>query len=557
MWATNKMSIVCAFVMVCAVCAQDQATIKGDSNKIEMKVPGATLTLQSDSQQGEVNDTWKTSYVASDLLSEAVTQAVNTRIDAYSTTESVTDAIQDAVGKCVLKDDEVVGLAAVSSKTFLTSVVLTNCNTTVDQKKACPSGDANVTAMFYGFGLVVGIPDLYTCVLTVDGVEHVSKASVVSVQDNAGRQQVTCALAAGVHPDDVEFDGSLTLREGGVLNIPSVPWNPLIQFYNTGPTIETISFEFLKGSLPVAGPASVLESDKRTVPVQLVFADFLDDASTLDASFKSLTTTPLPDLSKNFDLDMDTQVLRLTFDFNWMSNFLNGDPAAQKLISFEMTLTDSGNMSTTKQLMINLTLQQPHWSQDGNSDKLSSQAREAIMARAGKDTSAQFTLCYDMERDGWSPTTFHSKCDNKGPLLMFLRRKGSDRFFGGYNYIGSQGGCGYVNGGILGDVQPGQSAINRGWLFRVLDATPNAVQFAYQKSHTNYMYYTCSNSYLTWGGGHDFYCRGTTCGCNLGFSYRTVADNDPPNDWCTGTQTFSTTIPTNAFDFYEVYSINQ
>jgi hypothetical protein len=107
-----------------------------------------------------------------------------------------------------------------------------------------------------------------------------------------------------------------------------VPYrNPLIQFYNTGPTIETISFEFLKGSLPVAGPASVLESDKRTVPVQLVFADFLDDASTLDASFKSLTTTPLPDLSKNFDLDMDTQVLRLTFDFNWMSNFLTGDPA--------------------------------------------------------------------------------------------------------------------------------------------------------------------------------------------------------------------------------------
>jgi hypothetical protein len=62
------------------------------------------------------------------------------------------------------------------------------------------------------------------CVLTVDGVEHVSEASVVSVQDNAGRQQVTCALAAGVHPDDVEFDGSLTLREGGVLNIPSIPW---------------------------------------------------------------------------------------------------------------------------------------------------------------------------------------------------------------------------------------------------------------------------------------------------------------------------------------------
>ena len=73
------MSIACALVMVCAVCA-DQAMIQGGSNKIEVQISGATLTLQSDTQQGDPTD-WNTSYVAADLLTEAVTLAVDNRID--------------------------------------------------------------------------------------------------------------------------------------------------------------------------------------------------------------------------------------------------------------------------------------------------------------------------------------------------------------------------------------------------------------------------------------------------------------------------------------------
>ena len=46
----------------------------------------------------------------------------------------------------------------------------------------------------------------------------------------------------------------------------------------------------------------------------------------------------------------------------------------------------------------------------------------------------KFELIYKGSRDGFSPKSFHSKCDNQGATLCILRSKDGDRF-GGYTNI--------------------------------------------------------------------------------------------------------------------------
>ena len=43
-----------------------------------------------------------------------------------------------------------------------------------------------------------------------------------------------------------------------------------------------------------------------------------------------------------------------------------------------------------------------------------------------------FELCYSGAVHGWSSSTFHSRCNNKGPTVTVARRSDTGRVFGGY-----------------------------------------------------------------------------------------------------------------------------
>ncbi|RIB28068.1 hypothetical protein C2G38_2028848 [Gigaspora rosea] len=47
--------------------------------------------------------------------------------------------------------------------------------------------------------------------------------------------------------------------------------------------------------------------------------------------------------------------------------------------------------------------------------------------------SYNFKLLFKESEDGFTPTDFHKKCDNKGPTLTVLKVKGEDEILGGYN----------------------------------------------------------------------------------------------------------------------------
>ena len=53
-----------------------------------------------------------------------------------------------------------------------------------------------------------------------------------------------------------------------------------------------------------------------------------------------------------------------------------------------------------------------------------------------------FELCYSGVLHGWSSSTFHSRCNNKGPTVTVARRSDNGRVFGGYttrSWVSSNG----------------------------------------------------------------------------------------------------------------------
>ena len=54
----------------------------------------------------------------------------------------------------------------------------------------------------------------------------------------------------------------------------------------------------------------------------------------------------------------------------------------------------------------------------------------SLMLKEEGHDSSRWTPCYRSLNDGWSVSTFHQKCDNKGPTLSIVRK---DNFvFGGF-----------------------------------------------------------------------------------------------------------------------------
>lgn len=544
----SKMPIVLAAVMFSATAnAQQGSVVQGDTDTIRLGVTGATLTFTTNEptnpDPADVEG-WKMNHTASGNLTDALDVGITEQLDGYASW----DYLRSKVSECALKTE--LDPNILQSNMMLTSVVFPQCNQTLP-KRACPSGDNGNTAVFYGRGLVVNVPGLYMCKLTVNGEDSYSNATVTYMQQDYSRQKITCELPPARDDDKATFDGSLVLLEGGTLTVPYVKWNPTLQFYNEGPKIQGLKQTFI----PVKGETSRLFNDGRTVPIELVYGDAFDDDETLTVTFTPSDSTQI----KQFTLNKKTKVVAVEFQSLFINTFVGlFDDQSKQLVSFTMKVTDSHQESTEKTLSFNLTHVPPAWSAEGSSKLLSEQVRSAILARAGKGQGEQFKLCYDANRDGWSTYTMHQNCDNQGALLMLMRRKGSDRVFGGYQFGGSQGGCSYRAVGQVGDVQDGQSASDRGWLFQVMDTSPKEVNFAYQKQ-TRYTFYVCNRYMLTWGGGHDFYCSNTYCYCNIGHTYRTTKSDNPDNTWCTGIYSFrpntGMTPQTSVFDYYEVYAL--
>jgi len=127
----------------------------------------------------------------------------------------------------------------------------------------------------------------------------------------------------------------------------------------------------------------------------------------------------------------------------------------------------------------------------------------------GKDN---LKLCYNPKIHGYSSSTMHSKCDNRGRLFLLMRRNKNGRVFGGHVHHSLDSRNNYV-----------RSTSRSGWLWTANPGRSNKIDFLIKKSSPSYQYYFHSGYQLTWGGGHDLYCSSsfTSCYANVGHDYDT------------------------------------
>jgi subtilisin-like proprotein convertase family protein len=119
--------------------------------------------------------------------------------------------------------------------------------------------------------------------------------------------------------------------------------------------------------------------------------------------------------------------------------------------------------------------------------------------------NATWKLCYKRSVDGAASTTWHAKCDNKGPTLT-IAKFDNGRVMGGYaacSFGPYQSGYNYICGGSF--------------LFSV---APTLYRYEKNLWHSEHTYDNTSYG-PTWGSGHDWYISSnmTTGYCNLGYSY--------------------------------------
>ena len=105
------------------------------------------------------------------------------------------------------------------------------------------------------------------------------------------------------------------------------------------------------------------------------------------------------------------------------------------------------------------------------------------------NANQEWLLCYRRSVDGAASTTFHSKCNNKGPTITLIKNN-LGAVYGGYAAASWTSKGSYVNA-------------SSSFLFSV---TSN-IKFVYYQNAGNAMYDNASYG-PTWGGNHDLYVNG-------------------------------------------------
>ena len=129
----------------------------------------------------------------------------------------------------------------------------------------------------------------------------------------------------------------------------------------------------------------------------------------------------------------------------------------------------------------------------GQKDVLTGEQITALYKQMGITDNNQLQLCYNPKLHGYSSSTMHDRCDNKGKTFTLMRRNANGRVFGGFTHITLKRSSGWIRGNPVGP-----------WLFAVRPKD-GKVEINLKYAAHNYVYYFHNSHFMTWGGGHDLY----------------------------------------------------
>jgi len=112
----------------------------------------------------------------------------------------------------------------------------------------------------------------------------------------------------------------------------------------------------------------------------------------------------------------------------------------------------------------------------------------------GPKPKAKFTLLYRGTRDGLTASTWHSRCDNKGPTLIVVKAVGRANIFGGYSSLDWNSSSGWSASGT-----------GACWLFSLVNSHNKPTRIENSASTISNNMYNNSGYGPTWGSGHDLH----------------------------------------------------
>lgn len=119
---------------------------------------------------------------------------------------------------------------------------------------------------------------------------------------------------------------------------------------------------------------------------------------------------------------------------------ISGTTGGALLYSFEISdlanFTGGSSFTCAEIEVFQITSGGGHSSDLGSEKKnlgspITSEIKSKVASYMGTDVS-KYKLLYKGSEDGMNPEAFHSKCDNKGPTIVFVKVKDSDDVIGGY-----------------------------------------------------------------------------------------------------------------------------
>ena len=122
-----------------------------------------------------------------------------------------------------------------------------------------------------------------------------------------------------------------------------------------------------------------------------------------------------------------------------------------------------------------------------------------------ENVEKKYNLLYKISRDGDASSTFHSKCDGKGPTIVIIQTTAGYKF-GGYTSINWDTSSSYKKDELA-------------FIFNLIKKK----KFLLKSDKVNNAIWTGSGYGPIFGGGHDFYisnnCKSASNGCNTPHSY--------------------------------------
>ncbi|CAH3143474.1 unnamed protein product [Pocillopora meandrina] len=142
--------------------------------------------------------------------------------------------------------------------------------------------------------------------------------------------------------------------------------------------------------------------------------------------------------------------------------------------------------------------------------------------------SSYWKRCWRASVDGWAGTTFHSKCNNKGPTVTIIRV--GKYIFGGYTSTSWNSICGYLYS-------------SKAFLFSLVNKPAWApVKLSQTGKYSSYRdsIYSCPSEGPIFGRGYDIWIANyassnTISGSNLGYTYSPPSGHSPGSSF---TQSF-------------------